>query len=156
VSAAPAEPRPTSAPARTLEQEAFLQIQRCAEALAYSVAELLRPYALTPTQYNALRILRGAGEPGATCGEIGERLVNRVPDVSRLVDRLERSGLVARSRRDADRRVVRVNVTPAGLDLLAELDEPVLALHRRQLGHLGEAELRRVVEVMEGVRRRLE
>ena len=138
-------------PLASREQEAFLAIQRAAEALSYPVAELLRPHGVTPTQYNALRILRGAGEGGATCGEVAGRMINHVPDVTRLLDRLERLGLIERSRRDDDRRVVRTRITGAGLALLARLDAPVLELHRRQLAHLGEAALRELTSALERV-----
>ena len=87
-----------SKPFRSLEQEAFLNIQRTAESLSYDLAKALEPYGLTPTQYNALRILRGAGEGGAACSEIASRMVTRVPDVTRLLDRLEAHGLIVRAR----------------------------------------------------------
>ena len=139
-------------PFRSLEQEAFLNLQRTAESLTYDLAKALEPYGLTHTQYNALRILRGAGEPGAACSEVAGRMVTRVPDVTRLLDRLETQGRITRARSDADRRVVRARITAAGLALLARLDEPVLELHRRQLGHLGDAELRSLIDALERVR----
>ena len=141
-----------SKPFRSLEQEAFLNIQRTAESLSYDLAKALEPYGLTPTQYHALRILRGAADGGAACSEIASRMVTRVPDVTRLLDRLEVQGLITRARGDDDRRVVRARITAAGLDLLARLDEPVLAVHRRQLGHLGADGLRSLIDALERAR----
>lgn len=139
-------------PGRSLEQQAFLDLLRTAESLTYELAEALRPYGLTHTQYNALRILRGAGEQGATCSEVSERMVTRVPDVTRLLDRLEAMGLIARARADADRRIVRTRITAEGLAILARLDEPVLRLHRRQLGHLGDDGLRALIGALDRAR----
>ena len=104
-------------------------------------AELLKPSDLSPAQFNVLRILRGAGPVGATCGEVTGRLVKHDPDVTRLLDRLEKRELIARAREASDRRVVRTRITKAGLDLLAALDEPLDALHERQVGHLSERQL---------------
>lgn len=139
-------------PGRSLEQQAFLDLLRTAESLTYELAEMLRPYGLTHTQYNALRILRGAGEQGATCSEVSERMVTRVPDVTRLLDRLEALGLIARARADADRRIVRTRITAEGLAILARLDEPVLRLHRRQLGHLGDDGLHALIGALDRAR----
>jgi len=141
-----------SKPFRSLEQEAFLNIQRTAESLTYDLAKALEPYGLTHTQYNALRILRGAGEGGATCSEVADRMVTRVPDVTRLLDRLEAHGLIVRARDSEDRRVVRARVTADGLALLARLDEPVLELHRRQIGHLGADVLQSLIAALERAR----
>lgn len=119
------------------EEELFVHIQRTAEALMWGVAELLKPSGLTPTQYNVLRILRGAGEEGLACREVSERLIHRDPDITRLLDRLEAQGLVRRERGQQDRRVVTAYITPEGAGVLAGLDAPMLELHARQLGHLG-------------------
>lgn len=141
-----------SKPFQSLEHEAFLNLQRTAEWLTYGLGEALKPYGLTHTQYNALRILRGAGDAGATCGEVSERMVTRVPDVTRLLDRLESQGFIVRTRRDDDRRVVRTHITSQGLALLARLDEPVRELHRRQLSHLDADELRALIASLERAR----
>jgi DNA-binding MarR family transcriptional regulator len=117
------------------------------------MAELFRTVGLSPTQYNALRILRGAGEPGLTCGEIASRLITADPDVTRLLDRLEKAQLIARVRSTEDRRVVRARITPAGLEALAGLDGPVAALHVRQLGHMGRERLATLIELLESARR---
>jgi DNA-binding MarR family transcriptional regulator len=126
------------------EQEAFLNLIRTASVLTASFQRLFRAHKLSESTYNALRILRGsAGEAhGArTCSQIGEHLVAQVPDVTRLIDRLEQFGFAERVRCDKDRRVVYVKITRKGLDLLDTLDEPVLAMHRAQLGHLTPDEL---------------
>ena len=103
------------------------------------ILDVLRPSGLSATQYNVLRILRGAGsEEGLICSEISERLITKDSDITRLLERLENRGLITRERSAKDRRIVIVKISDAGLKLLAELDEPVVELHRRQLGHLGE------------------
>jgi DNA-binding MarR family transcriptional regulator len=101
-----------------------------------------------------LRIV--SAEPaGLSCGEIGNRLIARDPDITRLLDRLERRGLISRSRETRDRRTVVVRMTPAGLDLVGRLDGPVQAVHREQLGHLGEKRLKNLSELLTACRDRL-
>src|SRR5262245_13247293 len=123
------------------EEEAMLNLQRTLDALAAPFEQLFRERGISDSQYNVLRILRGVGADGLPCSEIGERMVSRDPDITRLVDRLEKAGLVERARIATDRRVILVRLTPAGLKLVGELDKPVMELHRRQLGHLTRAEL---------------
>jgi len=135
-------------PFTSLEQEALLSIERTAAVLGHSMAEALKGYGITPTQYNALRILRGAGEGGLCRNEVRERLVARVPDVTRLLDRLEEMGLVARERDTSDRRLVTTRITRDGLKLLARLDEPVAEAHQRQLGHIDERSLRALIDLL--------
>jgi DNA-binding MarR family transcriptional regulator len=115
-------------------------------------SDMLKPYGLSPTQFNALRILRGAGEGGRTCSEIAQRMINRDPDITRLLDRLERRGLVARSREGRDRRVIMTRINQTGLDLLQGLDRPIEEFNRKQLGHLSEQQLRTLVKLLEAVR----
>ncbi len=134
------------------EQEAFLNLQRTADALMRGMEEMLKPSGLTQTQYNVLRILRGAGTEGLLCRQVSERMVTRDPDVTRMLDRLESRGLVTRARDRRDRRSITVRITPAGSRLVSELDAPVAALHRRQLSHLGEKNLVRLTALLEGVR----
>ena len=136
-------------PFGSLEQEASLAISRLASHLNAEQADLLKTSGITWTQYNALRILRGAeGEP-LSCGEIGERMITRESDVTRLLDRLEKQGLAQRARDERDRRVVKTWITPQGRDLLASLDEPVDAMHHRQLGHLGADKLEQLLSLLE-------
>lgn len=141
-------------PFGSLEQEAVLNIHRTAALLDHETAEALKPYGLTPTQYNALRILRGAGEEGLCRNEVRDRLVAQVPDATRLLDRLVEMGLVVRAREGEDRRFVRARITRAGLELIAPLDEVVQELHRRQIGHLGEKQLRSLNQSLELARAR--
>ena len=137
-----------SKPFGSLEQEALLSIERTAAILSHGVADALRRYEITPTQYNVLRILRGAGEQGLSRNEVRDRLVAQVPDVTRLLDRMEEMGLVARERAEDDRRVVFSRLTRKGGQLLARIDDPVSRLHHRQLGHLGAAKLRMLIELL--------
>jgi DNA-binding MarR family transcriptional regulator len=123
------------------EEEVYLALLRTVERLSGGVAETLGRADLTPTQYNALRILRGAGEAGASCGEVSERMVTKDSDVTRLLDRLDARGLISREREAKDRRRVVARITGEGLRVLAELDGPVAETHRRQLGHLGDKRL---------------
>ena len=141
-------------PFESLEEEAFLSLQRTAALLLRAVARELETHDLTPAQYNALRILRGAGPEALTCGEIGERLVSPGPDVTRLLDRLEKQGLIQRLRDEQDRRVVRARITERGNALLEELDRPVDRVLRDLLGPLGEGDLRRLVDLLERTRER--
>ncbi len=111
-----------SKPFYSTRLEAFFNLVRTTEALTRDHSHLLKPYDLSRTQYNVLRILRGAGDDGLPCSEIGNRLISHDPDVTRLIDRLERRGLVSRTRETADRRVVTVRITASGAELLAECD----------------------------------
>lgn len=143
-----------STPIGSLEEEAYLNVQRTANALSDEIGDLLRAHQLTPPQYNVLRILRGAGEQGLTASDIGERMITRDPDVTRLVDRLEKRGLVERWRCTEDRRVVWTRVAPAGLAAIQPLDAPLHDLHVAQLAHLGEEKLRTLVGLLEEARDR--
>lgn len=126
-----------SQPFESAEVEAYLALQRTAEQLSGELAELLKGSALSPTQYNALRILRGAGADGLHCSAIHERMVTRDSDITRLLDRLEKQGLVTRWRSASDRRVVMARITESGLAQLTALDRPVAEFCRRRLGRLG-------------------
>lgn len=150
-------------PFESAEQEAMLNIVRTASVLSAGFSRLMRGHGLSESAYNALRILRGAmsdpraaapdGHGGArTCTQIGEHLITQVPDVTRLIDRLAKDGLAERVRSEADRRVVYVRITKKGLGVLMRLDEPVLALHRAQLGHMSRAELRELSRLLEKCR----
>ena len=114
--------------------------------------ELFKVEDLSWPQYNVLRILRGVGSAGATCGEVGDRLIQHDPDVTRLTDRLEKRGLIARGRDTLDRRVVRTRITAAGLAMLARLDPLVDEMHDRQLGHLSDAQIASLTSAMQRVR----
>jgi DNA-binding MarR family transcriptional regulator len=117
------------------------------EALSHRFAQVLKAEDLSSTQYNVLRILRGASE-GLPCGEISNRMVTRDSDITRLLDRLEKRSLVSRSRESKDRRTVWARITPEGLKLLARLDKPVLAAHLELLGHLGTKRLKLLTDLL--------
>jgi DNA-binding MarR family transcriptional regulator len=143
-----------SKPFSSAEQEAMLSVASTAARLDHEMIDVLKPHGLTPTQFNALRILRGAGPEGLCRNEVRDRLIARVPDATRLLDRLEETGLVVRGREGEDRRFVRARITRRGLDLLARLDDVVIDLHRRQLGHLGPRKLRTLIDLLAEARDR--
>src|SRR6201988_2820942 len=130
------------------EEAAFLDLLRTTDMLSRGLIAVLKTEDLSATQYNVLRILRGAPE-GLPCGEVANRMITRDPDITRLLDRLEKRGLVARSREAEDRRTVVTVITDAGRKLLARLDQPVQDTHRRQLGHLGRKRLRTLTELLQ-------
>jgi DNA-binding MarR family transcriptional regulator len=144
----------TTKPFGSLEQEAMLSLARTAAQLEHDMLDALRPHHLSPTQYNALRILRGAGPAGLCRNEVRDRLVAWVPDATRLLDRLEDTGLVVRGREGEDRRFVRARITRKGLELLSRLDSVVMELHQRQLGHLGRTKLRTLIDLLADARSR--
>lgn len=138
-----------SKPFQTLEEEAYLNLIRAADLLQRQETSLLDEHGISHSQYNVLRILRGAGVEGLACGEIASRMITHDPDITRLLDRLEKRGLAQRSRESKDRRVVIARITRSGLELLQKLDAPVLELHRRNLGHFSQKELRSLIEFLE-------
>jgi DNA-binding MarR family transcriptional regulator len=139
-------------PFESPEEEAALNIVRTSDQLQIRLARLLREYGLTsPTQYNILRILRGEGKPLPIL-EIASRTISVVPGITGLIDRLERAGCVNRLRCDKDRRVIYVALTDQGTRALADLDEPLLALHRKLLGHLAQSELKDLIRLLEKAR----
>ncbi len=143
-----------------LEAEVFLALLRTADSLLRQAEELLKPAGLSHTQYNVLRILRGAErgagrerkDGGLPCGEIAARMITRDPDITRLLDRLEARGLVARSREKQDRRVVQARITGPGMKLLRELDAPVEALHKQQLRGIAAGHLQTLLGLLDEVR----
>lgn len=140
-----------SKPFGSRQEECFLQLLRTSDVLQRGEADVLREGGLSSTQYNALRILRGAGSGGLTCGEIGERMVTRDPDITRLLDRLEKQGFVERARQEEDRRVVRAWITAKGLRTLRALDQPV-ADHLTETIKLSPEEIDRLIELLEKLR----
>lgn len=139
-------------PFRSLEQEAYLSLGRTWAALDHTFAEVLRPYDITPTQYNVLRILRGAGASGLCRAEVIDRMITRVPDATRLLDRMEAAGLITRERGADDRRFVTARITDHGLQLLAALDESVNALDTAYLGGLSPDELSTLIDMLGRIR----
>ena len=141
-----------SKPFKSVEEEAILSIARTAAVIEHAGAEALKPFNLTITQYNVLRILRGAGSAGLCRNEVGERLVTKVPDVTRLLDRMEASGLIVRQRGGEDRRFVSTQITDKGLKLLEKIDRELPAMHGRQLGHVSQKRLKELIGILEEVR----
>ena len=139
-------------PFKSVEEEAILSIARTAAVLEHAGAEAFKPFNLTTTQYNVLRILRGAGAQGLCRNEVGARLVTKVPDVTRLLDRMEAAGLVVRERGADDRRFVATRITDKGLKLLEKIDRDLPAIHGRQLGHVSQKRLRELISLLEEVR----
>jgi DNA-binding MarR family transcriptional regulator len=139
-------------PFTSREQEAYLSLLRTADALETQVEAWLKEFGLTGTQYNALRILRGAGPDGLPCREIGERMITHDPDITRLLNRLEDRGLVERTRARHDRRVIYGKITAAGLKLLREMDGPIEKHGREMLRHVGHEKLKQLIELLELVR----
>lgn len=135
-----------------VHQEAFIALARTEAVLADGLDTVLGPQGLSITQYNVLRILRGAGKAGLCRNEIGQRLITRMPDVTRLLDRMEAAGLVSRVRSTEDRRLVNTTLTKAGRDLVDDLDTEINRVHKAQLGHLKDTELRALIELLNRAR----
>lgn len=138
-----------------LEQEAQLSIVRTASLLVDAFEQMLRPYGITATQYNVLRILRGAEPDGLCRNELRDRMLTRMPDVTRLLDRMEDAKLVLRTRDSEDRRQVYTRITPKGLRLLDEVEDEVSAEHMRRFHHLGKAQLRTLIDLLKAVREKM-
>lgn len=141
-----------SKPFGSLAEEALLNLQRTVDFLNRKVVELLKPHGITPPQYNALRILRGAGKNGLITREIGERMLTYVPDATRMLDRLESRKLICRERGVEDRRLVTACISPEGIDLLATLEGEIENFHKNLLGGCSEEELRQLIEMLEKLR----
>jgi DNA-binding MarR family transcriptional regulator len=135
-------------PFESLEQEAWLNLVRTSAVLTHEAEQVFKARRITLTQYNTLRILRGAGSAGLCGTDIRERLLSQVPDVTRLLDRLADAGLIERTRDESNRRFVTARITAAGLSLLQELDPVVRELHRRQLGHMTPEQLRTLIDLV--------
>jgi len=134
-----------------IEEDAYVSLLRTADLLTRGVEQVMRQHEVSPTQYNVLRILRGT-LAGLPCSEIGNRMITRDPDITRLVDRLEKRGLVSRGRDSRDRRVVLARITAKGLRLLHAIHGPMTAVHRHQLSHLGRKHLLTLLHLLEVAR----
>ena len=139
-------------PFTTLETEAMLNLHKTADVFTQEIDAVLKPHGISGTQYNVLRILRGAEPTGLKCVEIGERMVTHDSDITRLLDRIEKRGFIVRAREDKDRRVIRTRISAAGLDLLVRLDTPVEEASRRMIGHLGRERLTQLIGLLEAAR----
>jgi len=134
------------------EEEALLNLIRTHEFLQQRQAGFFKRFQLTPTQYNILRILRGAGKEGITCAHASERMVTADPDITRLLDRLEARGLIRRERGSQDRRVVISRITAEGLELIETIDEPLAEFLRRRMRRVGRKKLGQLIEILESIR----
>ena len=152
MTSAPVAPTCDTRRAGALEEEIHLAILRVAALFEPAVGQALKPYDITQTQYNVLRILRGAGPGGLCRHEVAARLIRPVPDVTRLLDRLVDMGLIGRERSADDRRLVRTEITDEGLALLARLDEPMQSLHRQRLAHVDRSTLQALAGALSQLR----
>jgi DNA-binding MarR family transcriptional regulator len=145
---------PSSGRAVPLEDHLFVTILKAADSLSQQADHLIKSAGLTAAQYNVLRILRGAEPEGLLCRGIGERMISRDPDMTRLLDRMEKRSLITRERQKADRRVIKTRITPEGLKLLKKLDQPVHDLHKKQFHHMPAARLKQLAELLADVGKR--
>ncbi|HKW32782.1 MAG TPA: MarR family transcriptional regulator [Candidatus Acidoferrum sp.] len=137
----------------SLEERIFITLLKVADALGQEAEQLTHTAELTGTQYNVLRILRGAGPEGLACGGVGDRMITHDPDITRLLDRMEKRGLITRERQKDDRRVVKTRVTPHGLAVLKPLDQPMRDLHKRQFRHMAGPRLKTLSGLLTEIRR---
>jgi DNA-binding MarR family transcriptional regulator len=152
MSTLPLPPRRRGRRFDSLEQQAFLNLWRTYDRLRGLEDALFDRHDLTAQQYNALRLLRGVSPDTLPTLALAERLVSRAPDITRLLDKLAQRGLIERARPPDNRRTVQIGITPAGLALLAKLDEPVRQCHAQQLGHLRPAELKQLIRTLQSAR----
>jgi DNA-binding MarR family transcriptional regulator len=135
-------------PFTSLQEEAMLNIVRTSATMTDEMEDLLKSRGVTNTQYNVLRILRGAEPDGLCRNELRDRMLTRMPDVTRLLDRMEEAGLVARSRDNEDRRLVSTRITAAGRKVVDELDAPLHDFHQRRMAHVSEEQLQTLIELL--------
>src|SRR5258708_1590630 len=133
------------------EDRAFVALQKAADKLAVQAEQLLKSKGLTGAQYNVLRILRGAEPDGLPCSSIGERMISHDPDMTRLLDRMEKRSLITRQRQSDDRRVGETRITTGGLELLKRLHPPVRELHKRQFAHMGHARVKTLADLLDDI-----
>src|SRR5262245_16123879 len=129
-----------------LEERIAVLILRAAEFVGQQGEQLLKFHGLTRTQYNVLRILRGAEPEGLPCKSVGERMISHDPDMTRLLDRMEKRQLIVRERQKDDRRVVKTRITASGLEILKKLDQPVREMHKRHFAHISATKLKQLSE----------
>ena len=141
-----------SKPFKSTAEETFLTLQRTADIIERRYEQFLKQWEVSGTQYNVLRILRGAGSEGHRCGAIAERMVTHDPDITRLLDRIEKVGWIERARDTKDRRVVITRITRKGLDLLKQIDKPLEEFTRSISQHVGDKQLRQLSELLNELR----
>ena len=134
-----------------LEAHIFVTLQKIADALGQETEQLLKSNGLTGAQFNVLRILRGAEPEGLPCSTIADRMISHDPDMTRLLDRMDKRALITRQRQKDDRRVVKTRITSEGLELLKGLDQPVRELHKRQFRHMPAARLKALSDLLDQV-----
>lgn len=139
-------------PFKSIASEAHVALLRTADVVGRGITDVLKPFGVSPTQYNVLRILRGAGPTGLACGEIGERMITQDPDITRLLDRMEKAGWIERTRDSRDRRVVKTRLTKQGKKLIDDLEEPLARMERQVLKRVGEKRLRDLVDLLDVMR----
>ncbi len=140
--------KPNSHAPLPLEDQIFVVLLRAADSLASHADQLMKANGVTSAQYNVLRILRGAGPDGLPCNAIGERMISRDPDMTRLLDRMEKRALISRERQKEDRRVVKARITDDGLKLLKRMDAPIRELHKGQFAHMTSARLKTLMDLL--------
>ena len=133
------------------EDRAFIALQKAADKLALQAEQLLKSNGLTGAQYNVLRILRGAEPQGLACSSIAERMISHDPDMTRLLDRMEKRHLITRQRQSDDRRVVKTRITSGGLESLKRLDPTIRELHQRQFAHMGAARVKTLADLLDEI-----
>jgi len=134
--------------AAPLEDQSFGALLKSSDSLASEADQLIKANGLTSAQYNVLRILRGAGPEGLPCNTIAERMISRDPDMTRLLDRMEKRELITRERQKEDRRVVKARITDEGLKLLKKMDAPIRELHKSQFAHMTSARLKTLMDLL--------
>jgi len=131
-----------------LEDRLFVALLKASDSLASQADQLIKANGLTSAQYNVLRILRGAGPEGLPCNTIAERMISRDPDMTRLLDRMEKRDVISRERQKEDRRVVKARITDEGLKLLKKMDAPIRELHKSQFAHMTSARLKTLMDLL--------
>jgi DNA-binding MarR family transcriptional regulator len=134
-----------------MPDRAFIALLKAADKLAQQAEQLVKANGLTGAQYNVLRILRGAEPDGLACSTISERMISHDPDMTRLLDRMEKRDLITRQRQTDDRRVVKTRITGGGLELLKQLDHPIRELHKKQFAHMGNARVKELADLLEEI-----
>jgi DNA-binding MarR family transcriptional regulator len=151
VSSRPRPAAPATRSALPLEDQTFIALQKAADLLGQQAEQLVKANGLTGAQYNVLRILRGAEPEGLGCSGIGERMISHDPDMTRLLDRMEKRGLITRKRQNDDRRVVKTRITPEGLAILRKMDQPIRELHKRQFRHMSTTQLKSLIDTLDQI-----
>src|SRR6266849_2312540 len=134
-----------------VEDQTFIALLKAADTLAQEAEQLLKANGLTGAQYNVLRILRGAEPEGLACRTIGERMISHDPDMTRLLDRMEKRSLITRQRQSDDRRVVKTRITSSGLEILKRLEQPIRGLHKRQFAHMPAARVKALADLLDEI-----